>query len=83
MANGDLEVTDKEREAFMYMLRDSGRENYPLNVSWCVSFEGERGNTCSMWGVVKWVDPKARRVQLANQASSQWIEMEKIINVHV
>ncbi|GEB32376.1 hypothetical protein M2298_001439 [Brevibacillus sp. 1238] len=74
-------ITKQERESFLYMLRDSGREDYGVTVSWWVSMDGERGNTHSMWGVVKWVDPKARKVQLVNEARSEWIGLEQIVNV--
>lgn len=52
-----------------------------MTVSWWVSLDGECGNTQSMWGVVKWVDPKARKVQLVNETRSEWIELEQIVNV--
>ncbi|EJL44056.1 YolD-like family protein [Brevibacillus agri] len=74
-------VTKQERESFLYLLRDSGREDYAVTVSWWVSLDGECGNTQSMWGVVKWVDPKARKVQLVNETRSEWIELEQIVNV--
>ncbi|GED72654.1 hypothetical protein BRE01_63560 [Brevibacillus reuszeri] len=78
----ETDMTKQERDSFYYMLRDSGREDYAVTVSWWVSLEGEKGNTCTMWGVVKWFDPKSRKIKLANQTSCQWINMEHIFDVH-
>ncbi|WP_432774113.1 YolD-like family protein [Brevibacillus gelatini] len=74
-------VTKQERESFLYLLRDSGREDYAVTVSWWVAMDGECGNTQSMWGVVKWIDPQSRKVQLVNEKRSEWIELEQIVNV--
>ena len=74
-------ITPQERESFYYILRDSGREDYAVTVSWWVSLEGERGNTCTMWGVVKWLDPNSRKIKLVNQTKSTWIDMENIFYV--
>ncbi|WP_235615925.1 hypothetical protein [Brevibacillus reuszeri] len=78
----DKSRKEKDLDSFYYLLRDSGREDYAVAVSWWVSLEGEKGNTCTMWGVVKWFDPKSRKIKLANQTSSQWIDMEQIVDVH-
>lgn len=44
----DKSRKDKEWDSFYYLLRDSGREDYAVAVSWWVSLEGEKGNTCTM-----------------------------------
>lgn len=70
-----------ELESFHYIIRDSAREDYAITITWWQSVKEELGNTCSMWGVVKWIDQNTRRVKLVNDEESQWIHMDSIINV--
>lgn len=50
-------------------------------VSWWKPTKGELGTTCSMWGVVKWIDQNGRRIKLVNDEESQWIPLERITDV--
>lgn len=70
-----------ELESFHYIIRDSAREDYAVTITWWQPVKGELGKTCSMWGVVKWIDQNTRRVKLVNDEESQWIHMDSIINV--
>lgn len=70
-----------ELESFQYLIRDSAREDYAVTISWWQSVKGDLGNTCSMWGVVKWIDSQGRRVKLVNDEESRWIPLDYITNV--
>lgn len=70
-----------ELESFHYIIRDSAREDYAVTITWWKPTKGELGTTCSMWGVVKWVDQNARRVKLVNDKESQWIHMDQIVDI--
>lgn len=70
-----------ELESFHYLIRDSAREDYAIMVSWWKPTKGELGTTCSMWGVVKWIDQNGRRIKLVNDEESQWIPLERITDV--
>jgi len=70
-----------ELESFHYLIRDSASEDYAITVTWWKPVKGELGNTCSMWGVVKWIDQHARRIKLVNDEESQWIPMDRIVGV--
>lgn len=71
-----------ELESFHYLIRDSAKEDYAITVTWWKPVKGELGNTCSMWGVVKWIDQHARRIKLVNDEEVQWIPMDYITNVY-
>jgi YolD-like protein len=70
-----------ELEAFQYMIRDSGREDYAVTVTWWRPVKGNLGTTCTMWGVVKWIDQQARRIKLVSDEDSKWIGMDMIVDV--
>ena len=70
-----------ELESFHYMIRDAGREDYAITVTWWKPFKGDLGSTCNMWGTVKWIDQQGRRIKLVNDTESQWIGMDSIISV--
>lgn len=70
-----------ELESIQYLIRDSAREDYAVTVTWWQPVKGELGKTCSLWGVVKWIDQHARRIKLVNDEESQWISMDKITAV--
>lgn len=70
-----------ELESFQYLIRDSAKEDYAITIIWWQQFREELGKTCSMWGVVKWIDPQARRIKLVNDEESQWIPMDRIVGV--
>lgn len=70
-----------ELESFHYMIRDAGREDYAITVTWWKPVKGDLGSTCSMWGTVKWIDQQGRRIKLVNDEESQWIGMDSIISV--
>ncbi|WP_409177521.1 YolD-like family protein [Brevibacillus fortis] len=55
-----------EMESLQYVLRDAAREDYPVTVSWWKPVKGNLGTTCTMWGVVKWIDQQGRRIKLVN-----------------
>ncbi|WP_400162946.1 YolD-like family protein [Brevibacillus sp. TJ4] len=70
-----------ELESFHYIIRDSAREDYAITVTWWQPVKDDLGKTCSMWGVVKWIDPQARSMKLINDAESQWISIDLIVDV--
>ncbi|MGG3884374.1 YolD-like family protein [Brevibacillus panacihumi] len=70
-----------ELESFHYLIWDSAREDYSVTITWWQPIKGELGKTCSLWGVVKWIDPHARRIKLVNDEESQWISLDKITSV--
>lgn len=70
-----------ELESFHYMIRDSAREDYAITVSWWSHMKGDLGSTCTMWGVVKWIDQQGRRIKLVNDTDVQWIDMDRIVDV--
>ncbi|MED1792861.1 YolD-like family protein [Brevibacillus nitrificans] len=70
-----------ELESFHYMIRDSAREDYAITVTWWKQVKGQLGKTCSMWGVIKWIDQNGRRIKLVNDEDSQWIMLDSIIAV--
>lgn len=71
-----------ELESMHYLIRDSSREDYAVTVTWWQSVKGELGKTCSMWGVVKWIDQNGRRIKLANDEDVQWISLDTITEVN-
>jgi hypothetical protein len=74
-------IEQDELETFHYMIRDAGREDYAITVTWWKPMKGSLGLTCSMWGVVKWVDQQARRIKLVNDTDVQWIPIDRIVEV--
>lgn len=70
-----------ELESFQYIIRDAAREDYAVTVSWWKQVKGNLGTTCTMWGVVKWIDRHGRRIKLVTDEDSQWIEMGNITDV--
>lgn len=70
-----------ELESFHYLIRDSAREDYSVTVSWWKQVKGDLGITCTMWGVVKWIDQQGQRIKLVNDEESQWISLNKITAV--
>lgn len=74
-----IEKTDME--AFHYMIRDAGREDYGLSVVWWKPVKGNLGMVCSMWGAVKWVDAHERSIKMVNDEESQWVPMDRIVDV--
>lgn len=70
-----------ELESFQYLIRDSAREDYAVTITWWQPAKGDLGNTCSLWGVVKWIDQQGRRIKLVNDEEVQWIRMDSITNV--
>jgi len=70
-----------ELDSFHYMIRDSAREDYAIAVSWWEPAKQERGNICTIWGVVKWIDQNGRRIKIVNDEESLWIYMDRITNV--
>ncbi|UED76116.1 YolD-like family protein [Brevibacillus sp. DP1.3A] len=72
-----------EMESFQYVLRDAAREDYPVTVSWWKPVKGTLGTTCTMWGVVKWIDQNGRRIKLVTDEDSQWIPMDSITKIQV
>lgn len=74
-------IEQDELENFYYTIRDSGREDYAITVTWWRQVKGNLGSNCSMWGIVKWVDQQGRRIKLVNDTDVQWINMDCIIDV--
>ncbi|MED4570295.1 YolD-like family protein [Brevibacillus agri] len=74
-------IEQDELENFHYTIRDSGREDYAITVTWWRQVKGNLGSNCSMWGIVKWVDQQGRRIKLVNDTDVQWINMDCIIDV--
>lgn len=74
-------IEKSDLEAFHYMIRDAGREDYGLTVVWWIPVKGNLGMVCSMWGAVKWIDARELRVKMVNDAESQWIPMNRIVDV--
>jgi hypothetical protein len=70
-----------ELESFHYLIRDSGREDYAVTVTWWEPVKGNLGTTCSMWGVLKHLDSNNRRIKLVNDQETVWIEIDKIVDV--
>jgi len=70
-----------ELESFHYMLRDVGRENYAVTITWWRHKKSNLGTTCMMWGKVEWIDMNTRRVKLLTDEDVQWIPMDYIIDV--
>ncbi|MGE7271708.1 YolD-like family protein [Brevibacillus panacihumi] len=70
-----------ELESFHYLIRDSAREDYAVTIAWWQPVKGELGRTCSLWGIVKWIDEHGRRIKLVNDEESIWIRMDNIISV--
>lgn len=74
-------IEKSDMEAFHYMIRDAGREDYGLSVVWWKPVKGNLGMICSMWGAVKWIDAHERRIKMVNDEESQWILMDRIVDV--
>ncbi len=70
-----------ELESFHYQLRDAGRENYAVAITWWKREKNGFGTTCRMWGKVEWVDTNSRKVKLLTDEDVQWIPMDTIIDV--
>jgi hypothetical protein len=70
-----------ELESFHYQLRDAGREDYAVTITWWQHKKNNRGTTCTMWGKVDWIDLDSRRVKLLTVEDVQWIPMDTIIDV--
>lgn len=75
-------LEEDELANFHYLIRDSAREDYAVTVTWWNHEKENLGTFCSMWGVIKWIDPNSRRIKLANDESVQWIDMDKIVKVN-
>lgn len=74
-------LEEDELASFQYLIRDSAREDYAITITWWQPVKDDLGKTCSMWGVIKWIDQNSRRVKLVNDEESQWIQMDAIIDV--
>lgn len=74
-------IEQDELETFQYVIRDSAREDYAITVTWWKLVKNELGSTCSMWGVVKWIDHQGRRIKLVSDEDSQWITIDTITDV--
>ena len=70
-----------ELESFHYLIRDAGREDYALSVTWWKPVRGDLGTTATMSGKVAWVDPNSRRLKLVDEAGGQWIPLDRIMEV--
>jgi len=70
-----------ELESFHYLIRDAGREDYALSVTWWKPVKGELGMTATMSGKVAWVDPASRRLKLVDETGEQWIPLDRIVAV--
>ncbi|WP_080597850.1 YolD-like family protein, partial [Rhodococcus rhodochrous] len=70
-----------ELESIQYIIMDSARCDYAITVTWWQPVKEDLGKTCSMWGVVKWIDQNGRRIKLVNDEESQWIPMDRIVEV--
>lgn len=75
------ELEQDELESFHYQLRDAGREDYAVAITWWRHEKNNLGTTCMMWGKVEWIDPNSRRVKLLTDEDVQWIPMDTIIDV--
>ncbi|WP_261376191.1 YolD-like family protein [Brevibacillus brevis] len=62
---------------------DISRADYAIPVTWWKQVKGKLGTTCTMWGVVKWIDQNGRRIKLVTDEDSQWISMDQITAVKV
>lgn len=76
-------LEEDELANFQYLIKDSAREDYAVTVTWWKPVKENLGTFCSMWGVIKWIDPNSRRIKLSNDESIQWIDLDKIISVRV
>lgn len=75
------ELEQDELESFHYQLRDAGREDYAVTITWWRHKKNNLGTTCTMWGKVDWIDLSRRRVKLLTVEDVQWIPMDTIIDV--
>lgn len=75
------EIEQDELESFHYQLRDAGREDYAVTITWWQQKRNNFGTTCTMWGKVDWIDLNRRRVKLLTVEDVQWIPMDTIIDV--
>ncbi|MGG1662860.1 YolD-like family protein [Brevibacillus sp. NRS-1366] len=75
------ELEQDELESFHYQLRDAGRENYAVTITWWKHKKDSLGTTCVMWGKVEWIDMNTRRVKLLTDEDVQWIPMDTITEV--
>lgn len=74
-------VEQDELEALNYIICDSARADYAITVTWWKQIKGNLGITCTMWGVVKWIDQNGRRIKIVTDEDSQWISMDVITDV--
>lgn len=66
---------------FITKLRDAGRENYAVAITWWKRKKKSIGTTCRMWGKVERIDTNIRKVKLLTDEDVQWIPMDTIIDV--
>jgi hypothetical protein len=74
-------IEQDKLESFHYLIRDSGREDYAVTVSWWKPMKDDLGTICNMWGVVKHLDSNNRRIKLVNEEDAVWIDMNKIVDI--
>ncbi|MFI8715454.1 YolD-like family protein [Brevibacillus brevis] len=70
-----------ELESFHYLLRDAGREDYGVAITWWRHKKNNLGTTCKMFGKVEWIDMNTRRVKLLTVEDVQWIPLDNITDV--
>ncbi|WGV57764.1 YolD-like family protein [Brevibacillus brevis] len=74
-------IEQDELESINYIIHDSARADYAITVTWWNQVKENLGSTCTMWGVVKWIDQNGRRIRLVTDEDSQWIFMDQITAV--
>ncbi|MGG4447655.1 YolD-like family protein [Brevibacillus porteri] len=74
-------VEQDELESFNYLLRDAGREDYGVTITWWHHKKNNLGTVCKMFGKVEWIDMNTRRVKLLTDEDVQWIPLDNITDV--
>ncbi|USG65140.1 YolD-like family protein [Brevibacillus ruminantium] len=75
------ELEEDEKAEINRILQESLQLDYAITIIWWQQFREELGNTCSMWGIVKWIDQQGRRIKLMNDEEIQWIQMDQIVDI--
>ncbi|MGC5327025.1 YolD-like family protein [Brevibacillus sp. SYSU BS000544] len=75
-------VYQQELSSIDYLIRDSARNDYSVEITWWEQYKESRGKNNSFCGVIKWIEQQARRIKLENDKKDiQWIQMDKIVDV--
>ncbi|MBO8164249.1 MAG: YolD-like family protein [Brevibacillus sp.] len=74
-------LEEDELMEIQYRIQDSMQYDYTVTLRWWEPVKNGQGRICEMWGWVKAVDNPYRVLKLVNDKDSQWIDMDRIIEV--